>query len=334
MDLENRPAGHDLALVADIGGTNARFALCDPAAAVPVLQVPRALPAAEFASLEHAVEHYLADVGVRPARAAFALACPVGGDEIRLTNRAWSFNRHGLRAALGLGELRLLNDFEAIARAVPVLGAAGCVSLDGRAHPIDAGPVSVIGPGTGFGAALLVGGAAEGWRVVATEGGHVAFAPLDEEERRLADWIVARHGRASWERLLSGSGLATIDAVLRGGGGAGAAPLRDPADVVAAALDGHDIAARNALARFCAILGSVAGDVALVHGARAVVVAGGIVPRFLPFLRASAFRERFLDKGRFAAWLEPVPVHVVVHPHPGLLGAALALGDAPGPSRR
>ncbi|HRN58898.1 MAG TPA: glucokinase, partial [Chiayiivirga sp.] len=101
--------------------------------------------------------------------------------------------------------------------------------------------------------------------------------------------------------------------------------LRDPAEIVAAALDGHDLSARRALARFCAVLGSVAGDCALIHGARSVVIAGGIVPRFIPFLRASAFRERFLAKGRMAALLESVPIHVITHPHPGLLGAACAL---------
>lgn len=316
-----------LALIADIGGTNARFALCDPTAAVPALLESQSLRNAGFASLQHAAEHYLAAVGARPRRAAIALACPVGGDEIRLTNRAWSFNRHELRASLGLDELRLINDFGAIAQAVPALAADERVALYGRDHDITRGPVSVIGPGTGFGVGLLVGSAARGWDVVETEGGHVGFAPLGDEERALANWAVAHHGRVSWERLLSGSGLSAIDAVLRARDGVQDAGLRDPADVVAAALDGHDVVARRALARFCAILGSVAGDVALVHGARTVVVAGGIVPRFLPFLRASGFRERFLAKGRFAAYLEPVSVQVVTHPNPGLLGAAVALRD-------
>ena len=321
----------NLALIADIGGTNARFALCDPAAAVPELREPQSLRNAEFASLQHAAEHYLAAVGARPRRAAIALAAPVDGDEIRLTNRAWSFNRHELRASLGLEELRLINDFGAIARAVPVLGPTERVALYGQAHGLARGPVTVLGPGTGFGVGLLVGDALRGWHAVETEGGHVSFAPLGEEERALADWAIARHGRVSWERLLSGSGLSAIDAVLRPRDDprdATAARFRDPADIVAAALDGHDVASRRALARFCAILGSVAGDVALVHGARAVVIAGGIVPRFIPFLRASAFRERFLAKGRFAAYLEPVSIQVAIHPNPGLLGAAMALREA------
>ncbi|MBB6600389.1 glucokinase [Luteimonas sp. MC1825] len=330
-----------LALIADIGGTNARFALCDPDEPVPRLLQSQSLRTAGFASLQHAAEHYLAGLGARPRRAAIALACPVDGDEIRLTNRAWSFNRHELRASLGLEELRLINDFGAVARAVPVLSPSGRVALYGQGHDIARGPVSVLGPGTGFGVGLLVGDATRGWHAVETEGGHVSFAPLGEEERALADWAVARHGRVSWERLLSGNGLAAIDAVLRQRDGEGTAgvtdllatpdsPLRDPADIVAAALDGHDVASRRALARFCAILGSVAGDLALVHGARAVVIAGGIVPRFIPFLRASAFRERFLAKGRFAAYLEPVSIQVATHPNPGLLGAAMALREPVG----
>jgi glucokinase len=139
----------------------------------------------------------------------------------------------------------------------------------------------------------------------------------------------ARHGRTSNERLLSGPGLSNIHAVLAAGDepslDAIAAAPRDPARIVAAALEGHDLVARRALARFCAVLGSFAGDAALLHGARTVMIAGGIVPRFIPFLRTSAFRERFLAKGRFAALLETVAIHVVTHPQPGLLGAAAAL---------
>lgn len=313
-----------LALLADIGGTNVRFALTDPAAPRPEVLQPRSLPAARFASLQHAAEHYLAEVGVTPRRAAIAVACPVQGEEIRLTNRAWSFTRSELREALGLAELVLLNDFGAVARAVPVLQAHERVHLYGPDEDTLPGPVSVLGPGTGLGVALLVGAEARGWEVVETEGGHVSFAPLGEEEQAIAHWLVGRFGRASNERVLSGSGLAYVDAVLRG------LPhdtreLREPAAIVAAALAGHDIVARRALARFCAVLGSVAGDCALIHGARTVTIAGGIVPRFVPFLRSSAFRERFLAKGRFASLLESVAIQVVTHSQPGLLGAAMAL---------
>jgi len=329
------------ALLADVGGTNARFALADTRGETPRMLESRSLQNADFASLQHAIEHYLDSVGVRPRVAAIAVACPVDADEIRLTNRAWSFSRRELAAALGFDRLHLLNDFGAVAWAIPGLAGGDLVTLhDTGSSPATRGPVSVLGPGTGLGVALLHGDCDDGWHVIETEGGHVSFAPQGEEERQIERWMSARHGRTSNERLLCGKGLSELDAIMRG---VPAIPrsgpvqpgeavsmdieLRHPASIVAAALDGHDLAARQALARFCAVLGSVAGDCALIHGARHVVIAGGITPRFIPFLRSSAFRERFLAKGRFAAHLERVGVHVITHPHPGLLGAAMHLHE-------
>jgi glucokinase len=315
-----------LALVADIGGTNARFALTDISAAQPVLSHSLSLPTAGFASLQHAIEHYLAGVGVKPGLASLAVACPVQGDDIRLTNRAWAFSRNALKARLGLRHLEVINDFGAAALAVLDLGESARVCLHGGQDQQRTGPITVIGPGTGLGIALLVGDDRQGWRVVETEGGHVSFAPQVAEEQMIADWVAARHhGRCSNERLLSGTGLSYIDAAL-------SVPqktqLREPADIVAAALEGHDLMASRTLARFCSILGSVVGDAALMHGASTVAIAGGIVPRFIPYLRASAFRERFLAKGRFAAYLESVALHVVTHESPGLVGAAVALKNS------
>lgn len=330
-------------LIADIGGTNARFALTDIDAPTPTVAQIRKLPTADYASLQHAIEAYLAEVGVQPTAAALAVASPVDGDEIRLTNRAWAFSRSELQAALGLQRLTVINDFGAIARAVPWLHPQDMVTLHGEPTAPMRGPISVLGPGTGLGVALLVGDEADGWDVVETEGGHVTFAPLGDEEHAIVRHLTALHGRVSTERVLSGRGLAHIDAVLRGAGnvlraGGGAllpgdsslqpVELRDPAEIVAAALDGHDVAARRALARFCAVLGSVTGDITLLHGAHTVVLAGGIVPRFIPFLRSSAFRERLLAKGRFATWFDKVTIHVITHPDPGLLGSAVAARGA------
>jgi len=318
-----------LALIGDIGGTNARFALTDLDDPLAAPLQPQSLPAAEYASLQHAAQLYLAAVGAQPAIAAIAVASPVTSDSIKLTNRAWSFSRSELRRALALDELLLLNDFGAVAWAVPALPASDCSHLYGPARDALRGPVTVIGPGTGLGVALLAGSARDGWHVIETEGGHLGFAPQNDEERAIERWLTAAHGRTSNERVLCGSGLSEVDAVMRGVPVGAAGDLRAPADIVDAALQGHDVAARRTLARFCAVLGSVAGDAALIHGARTVVIAGGIVPRFLPFLRSSAFRERFLAKGRFAPWLEQVAVHVITHPHPGLLGAAVALRNRP-----
>ncbi len=320
----------NLAVVADIGGTSARFALTDLKSEAPRLAQQRSLACAEFASLQHAAGHYLESVGERPTIAAIAVASPGGSEEIRLTNRAWSFRRSELKTNLGLDALDVLNDFGAIAWAVPVLGAADAVTLHGAHGTPPAVPVSVLGPGTGFGVALLAGDADRGWNVVETEGGHVGFAPQDDEEIQIAAWLNARFGRVSNERLLSGAGLSCIDAALTSGGDPSAAldqraTFRDPAEIVDAALGGRDQLAHRALARFCAVLGSVAGDVALVHGARTVMIAGGIVPRFIPFLRDSAFRERFLAKGRMASYLESVAIRIITHAAPGLLGAAMYL---------
>jgi glucokinase len=213
---------------------------------------------------------------------------------------------------------------------VPVLGAADYVTLHGVHDAPATSPVCVLGPGTGLGVSLLTGDHARGWTVVETEGGHVGFAPVGEEENRIAAWLKARFERVSNERLLSGSGLAHIDAALASGHDLTQAPdpratLRDPSVIVDAALGGHDAVARRALARFCAVLGSVAGDAALIHGARTMMIAGGIVPRFIPFLQSSDFRERFLAKGRIATWLEPVAIRIITHAAPGLLGAAIYL---------
>ena len=317
-------------MVADIGGTNARFALTDPQREALRLSHQRLLPCAEFASLQHAAEHYLESVGEQPTHAAIAVASPGGGDEIRLTNRAWSFSRRELQRSLGLDALDVLNDFGAVAWAVPTLGPADVATLHGVHDAPVRSPISVLGPGTGLGVALLTGDAARGWQVVETEGGHVSFAPLGEEEQRIARWLDARFDRVSNERLLCGAGLSHIDAALAAGDDLASAldahaTFRDPAAIVDAALAGHDLIARRALARFCAVLGSVSGDAALIHGARTVMIAGGIAPRIIPFLRASAFRERFLAKGRMAAYLESVTIRVISHAAPGLLGAAMFL---------
>lgn len=317
-----------LGLVADIGGTNARFALIDLSRPQIELMHVQHLPTADFASLQHAAQAYLQQIGQRPRQACLAVASPVQGDEVRLTNRAWSFSQAELRAVLELDALRVLNDFGAVATAVPYLNEHDRSTLHGDPAAPLRGPVSVLGPGTGLGVALLIGDEHH-WQVVETEGGHVSFAPLGEEEHCIERWMSARFGRTSHERLLCGLGLSHIHAALSGeeaGRPLGKShPLRDPAEIVAAALDGHDLLARRTLARFCAVLGSVAGDAALIHGARSVMIAGGIVPRFIPFLRSSGFRERFLAKGRFAAYLESVAIHVITHPNPGLLGAAVAL---------
>lgn len=333
-----RTSASRLDLLADIGGTNSRFALSDPAAPSIALHHVRSLRNADYQGLDAAIADYLDGLPEMPSRAAIGVASPVADDEISLTNLPWSFRASALRQRFGFQALHVVNDFGALAHAVPVLGEGDWSHVAGPRRAVLHGPVSVIGPGTGLGVALLVGSQDNGWHIVDTEGGHASFAPLDDSERAIEQWLRQQFGRVSIERVLCGEGLSQIDAVLRaqaeGGALNPALPRREPAAVSQAALSAGEPLAQQALSRFCAILGSVAGDMALTHGARTLVIAGGIVPRFLPFLRGSDFHRRFRDKGRMAGYLDAVSIHVITHPHPGLLGAACLLRRSHTPTSR
>jgi glucokinase len=317
-----------LALIGDIGGTNARFALTDLAAERPQVVNEQTFTDKGFHSLGEAARHYLDEVGATPERAALAVASPITGDEITLTNRDWSFKRSELRKALGLDSLELINDFAAVAWSAPHLAGGDRLPVHGKvASPLE-GPVTLIGAGTGLGVALLTGSSAQGWHVVPTEGGHASFAPTDDEERAIAAWLGVRHGRVSNERLLSGHGLSNIDACLRGidpvAAPAAVPGARRSKEVVDAALSGNDPDAERALHRFCCIYGAVAGDAALLHGARTVLIAGGVVLHFLEFFRNSEFMQAFVAKGRHEDYMQRMAVQVITHDNPGLLGAAVA----------
>lgn len=319
-------------LIGDIGGTNARFALTDLASPVPEILHVQAFGDGEFTSLELAAQHYLSEIGVKPRHAALAVASPIHGDEVVFTNRAWSFSRDAVQRALGLDALHVINDFGAIACAAPELDASSRLPMQGQLAARLQPPVTLIGPGTGLGVALLVGPQEQGWRVVETEGGHAAFAPQDDEEVHVARWIAARHGRVSNERLLSGVGLAYIDAALRGIAPETASvphlDARTAKEIVLAALQGNDTDASRALDLFCRVLGSVAADAALLHGARTVMIAGGMVHHFRDYFRASGFMQRFTDKGRYRQYMQRMSVQLIIHANPGLLGAAVALRSA------
>lgn len=319
-------------LIGDIGGTNARFALTDLASPTPNILHEQTFGGDRFATLRDAALHYFEQVGVRPRRATLAVAAPVGDDEIRFANRAWSFKCSDLQRALGLDHLELINDFGAIAWAAPHLDISQRVPMYGEVGETLQGPVTLIGPGTGLGVGLLVGPQEQGWRVVETEGGHATFAASDDEERAIVRWIEARHSRVYNELLLSGSGLSRIDAALRGiTPVALPAPqphLRMPKEIVDAALREGDADAERALDRFCNAFGRVAGDVAMLHGARTVMIAGGVVLHFLDYFRDSGFMQRFIERSGYTFYMQRMSVQVITHPNPGLLGAAVALREA------
>ncbi len=310
-------------VAADIGGTNARFALARVAGGrVVSLGAPATLAVADHAGLEAAWAAFAAIVGrPLPRAAAIAVAAPIEGAVLKLTNSPWIIRPDALAATLGLDAHVLVNDFGAVGHAVAAVGAEHLRHLCGpdRALPPD-GVVTIVGPGTGLGVAALyrIGGSP---RVVETEGGHVAFAPTDDFEDALLARLRERHRRVSVERIVAGAGLAAIHETLCAVAGA-AVPPRDDRALWAAALAGTDAPAAAALDRFCLALGGVAGDLALAQGAAAVVIAGGLGLRLADHLPRSGFAARFTAKGRFEAKMAAMPVKLITHPQPGLQGAA------------
>jgi glucokinase len=310
-------------LVGDVGGTNARLALVDLEGRVRNLHI---YPAKEFASLSDIVTDYLKRTMGRghPPRAVIAVAGPVLDGEIRFTNLDWQVSEGDLLATFEFEAVKLLNDFAAQALACPRLEPDNLrvIGPELRGGGPDC-PIVVLGAGTGFGVAGLARGAL-GDVAVATEGGHAGFAPADEVEVEIWRQLHAKYGRVSIERLLSGAGLFDIYKVLcslnQADGQCG-----DERAVVEAGNAG-DAGATAALDRFCAILGSVAGDLALSFGARGgVFVSGGIAPRMADRLASGGFRARFEDKGRLSPFVKDIPTALVLHPYPALIGAAREL---------
>ncbi|HYI81785.1 MAG TPA: glucokinase [Acetobacteraceae bacterium] len=314
----------DPLLIADIGGTNGRFALLneDAGGLGPLHRVTLD----QHAGIADAIRSFLdAHGGGRtPRGAVLAVAGPVSANRARLTNRDWVVDGAEIATALGIGggAVRVVNDFAAVSWSLPVLTRADLFALGGEdaaAEPEEA--MAVLGPGTGLG----VGAFLPPDRALVTEGGHASLAAHDAREAAVIEWLRARHGHVSAERLLSGMGLENIHAALAAIDGA-AVPERDAAAVTETALSGACAICHETLSMFCTVLGGVAGDLALLYGARGgVFIAGGIPPRFPEFLAASGFRARFEAKGRFRAWLRPVPTYLVTRPDAPMLGlAALA----------
>lgn len=315
-------------LLGDIGGTNVRFALeTAPMQIGPVT----ALKVVDFPSLEAALRQYLDGLAASgqavPRHAAIGLANPVTGEQVRLTNHNWSFSIDGMRRALGLHTLVAINDFTALALALPHLPADGLEQVrPGTA--VRAAPLALLGPGTGLGVSGLV--PAPGGQAVplAGEGGHIELMPDTDDE--WVAWRAAHRniGRVSAERLLSGSGLSQIHAALAAETGTLLLAPLQPDQVTAGAFERNDPLCQRTMAVFFGLLGSVAADIALVLGARGgVYLGGGILPRFVPALQASSFAERFVAKGRMRGWLEAVSVHVITARHPALAGLSRALDE-------
>jgi len=311
--------------VADIGGTHARFALAT-LEGTRVLSLDRTLKmrAADHRSLHSAWQHYARECGPDlPREGAFAIAAPVGGDVLRFTNSSWTLRPGLISSDFALDRFTLVNDFGAVCHSIDGMGAGELAHICGPDTGLpDHGAISVIGPGTGLGVAYLARGA-RGSQVFETEGGHIAFAPLDEVEDRILARLRNQHRRVSLERVIAGNGLQTIYAVLCEIEHAEPRQL-DDRDLWALALEGGDKIVEAAFDRYCRCLGSAAGDFVLAHGAKAIVIAGGLGHRIGDRLANSRFRERFTLKGRFSHLLEATPVYRSLEEEPGLLGAAIA----------
>ncbi len=313
-------------LLADVGGTNARFAWqAAPGAEIGDVIV---LACADHASLADAIATYLARIGRgTPPDCAIAIANPVLGDQVRMTNHHWTFSMATLQAQCGFARLRVLNDFTALALALPLLPAADLQQVGGGVAVPDAA-IALIGPGTGLGVSGLLPDGRGGWLPLQGEGGHATLAGRTAREHAVLQQLAQQHGHVSGERAVSGQGLVDLHQALQRID----APQQPPhgltaAAIVQAALDHSDAACREAVQLFCAFLGTAAGNLALTLGARGgVYIGGGIVPRLGALFAQSPFRARFDAKGRFAPYLETIPVFVICAAlSPALLGAAAAL---------
>lgn len=307
-------------LVADIGGTRMRLALATAAGELREIEV---FDCADYPTPLAACTAYLARTGGCPRAACLAVAGAVDGDLVAFTNSRWRFSQAELRAALRLERLLVCNDFAALALALPALRAQDLHSIGGGVARARS-PLLVLGPGTGLGVAALVPHAG-GWIAMPGEGGHAGFAAQDKIEIAIADVLRRTSPRLCNESILSGRGLESVYqalAVIEG-----ARPVRlSAAAIGSAALDASDPRASRAVDVFCAVLGAVAGDMALISGARGgVYIGGGIAPRLLPLLDGSRFRARFEDKALQRAYVAAIPTAVIVAETPTLLGAVAAL---------
>ncbi|MGQ3039947.1 MAG: glucokinase [Brevundimonas sp.] len=308
-------------LVGDVGGTNARFAIAHMVNGRPVLEHHDSFPAETYPTFLEGVKAFIDGCEVKPTGGVIAVAGPVTDGEIDLTNSPWRVSEMELQT-LGLNPVRLINDFEALAWGAPVVPDAELASLGGPQEGDDKAAIAVLGPGTGFGVSALARDGRGGEIAMPSEGGHACFAPGDPIEDEILRILRRRYERVSIERLICGPGLLNMHRALAEIDGR-ETHIDDPALITAEALEDPRGHCGATLARFCAILGAVAGDIALTTGSRGgVYIAGGIAPRILPFLKASPFRERFERKGRFKDYMAAIPTKVILHKHAALLGAA------------
>jgi len=320
-------------LLADVGGTNIRFAMADPTRRSPFrADTVRRYHVADFPNMSDAGKRYFQETGLEAHRAIVDAAGRVADAEVKITNNPWEISAARLERELGLDSVHLVNDFAALSMGVPLLEPEDCVVIGDVPCPklgaTHAQTFAVIGPGTGLGvgALLIRNGHCS---VLETEGGHAGFAAHTTEDIKILRRLNEKYGRVSNERLICGQGLVNLYGALCDIAGQTPEDLK-PEDVTQRAEDGSDPMCVKTAERFAGILGSVAGDLVLTLGAwDGVYIAGGLLPIMLPWMEKGSFRQRFEEKGRFKATMQNVPTVGIIHHDPGLLGAAaLAVIDA------
>ena len=316
-------------LVADIGGTNARFSALLEGQLESEHQFHHSVEEyPQFSELVIVLRDEIAaatGLSSAPKSVCLAVACPADVEHISFTNSHWEFTKSQLREWFDCEQLVVINDFEAVAHGITELGEEDCLQIGGEA-PQSHKPIGILGAGTGLGMAGLVSHS-DGYLVLDTEGGHADFAPVDQRQMDVLSCLRKTYQRVSLERVLSGAGIVNIykaiceiEAV--------EPLLATPPEVVNAALEGSNPQAVTALNTFCESMGAAAGNLALTLGAKGgIYIAGGVVPRFSEFFAGSGFRNKFEDKGRFVSYLQPIPVYLVMRSNLGLLGAAKKLQE-------
>lgn len=310
-----------LSVVVDVGGTNIRLAVADIDSGE--LSSIREYPCAQFITLDAALAQYFATLSETVSHLCIAIACPVQDDKVQMMNLNWQFSQQQLKDKFNLTELYLLNDYTAIALAVPSLKAEQMIKI-GAGEIVEDAPKAIFGAGTGLGVAHLIKTDSK-WQTLEGEGGHSSFAPNNSEQTDVLLLLQQQFGHVSTERLLSGQGLVNIyHALCRSSGKQ--PEYFEPQQVSDAALKDECELALQTLQIFCQVMGGFAGNLALNLDCKGgVYIAGGVAPRFIEFIKSSEFRDYFEDKGRMKPYLQTIPTYLITHSNPGLLGATTYL---------
>jgi glucokinase len=295
-------------LIADIGATTTRCAVAMPGRRQT--EHLKVLANSDFESAGDVLGGFLASLPSKPAFGALAIAAPISGDEVRMINRNWAFNRLKLASTLGLERLEVINDFHAVAYALPMIGNKDRAEI-GTASAYRSGNRAVLGPGSGLGVGAWVVSGDRGLPVTG-EGGHVTLAGRDEQEDRIIARLRERYGHCSAERVLSGPGIIALHSTMHDG------EMKTSREITTGTVDPK---CRATMEQFYRFLGSVSADLAMTIGAYGgLYVAGGIVPAYVEQMRTSSFRERFEDKARYRGYMQAIPTYVITDPMPGLTG--------------